>query len=287
MNKRNARLLLLSVFIARGTSFLFSKVLLRTMSPVGILAVRFLLAFLILALLFHKRLFHCSFQSLRGGVILGVLYTVCMVFEMFGLRLVDSGVSSLIENMAIVLVPVFAAALAGTLPEKWTMFCAVLAVAGVGFLSLTQKESENGALGILLVILAAVTYAVCIMATETVSRNADPIAIGVVQLGTMGVLSLAGALPTGSLTIPRTALEWSMMLLLVLLCSCFGFAFQPLGQKYLPAEEAAVLTVVNPFTASIMGILIAGESMSTVKFIGYVLILTALVLYHKRPGKES
>ena len=44
------------------------------------------------------------------------------------------------------------------------------------------------------------------------------------------------------------------MLLLVLLCSSFGFAFQPLGQKYLPAEEAAVMTVINPLTASILGI---------------------------------
>ena len=70
------------------------------------------------------------------------------------------------------------------------------------------------------------------------------------------------------------------MLLLVLLCSCFGFAFQPLGQKFLPAEEAAVLTVVNPFTASIMGILVADESVNISKITGYALILTALIFYN-------
>ena len=65
----------------------------------------------------------------------------------------------------------------------------------------------------------------------------------------------------------------------ILLCSCFGFAFQPVGQKYLLAEEAAVLTVINPLTASVLGIVAAGESLSLSKLIGYVLILTALIVY--------
>ena len=72
-----------------------------------------------------------------------------------------------------------------------------------------------------------------------------------------------------------------LLLFLVLLCSCFGFAFQPLGQKYVAAEEAAVLTVVNPLTASLMGILIAGESLNPMKVTGYVLILAALFLYNR------
>ena len=81
---------------------------------------------------------------------------------------------------------------------------------------------------------------------------------------------------------PHTGNQWFMLLFLVLICSCFGFAFQPLGQKYLPAEEAAVLTVVNPLTASIMGLLIANEGLSPYKLIGYILILAALLLYNKK-----
>ena len=51
-----AKLLLLCVFAARGTSFLFSKVLLRSMSPENVLAVRFLLSFAVLAVVFHKKM---------------------------------------------------------------------------------------------------------------------------------------------------------------------------------------------------------------------------------------
>ena len=280
MNASKARLLLIAVFAARGTSFLFSKTLLQTISPMSILAVRFLAAFFILAVLFYRKLRHCDRNSVYGGVSLGGLYTVCMIFEMFGLRQVDTGVSALVENMAIILVPVFAAVLSRTWPERKTMFCALLAVAGVGFLSVTQQTGKSGSTGMLLTILAAITYAVCIMATEKVSRDGDPVTIGIIQLGTMGALSLAASLFSGGPEIPRTSHQWALMMLLVLLCSCFGFAFQPLGQKYLPAEEAAVLTVINPLTASIMGILIAGETLSPLKGAGYVLILAALLLYN-------
>ncbi|MBQ3487540.1 MAG: DMT family transporter [Clostridia bacterium] len=280
MSKRSARLLLVFVFISRGTSFLFSKTLLETLSPLDVLAVRFLLAFLIVSLVFHKKLGHASRASLRGGLILGVLCTAVMILEMFGLRLIDSGVSALIENMAIILVPVFMAIITRTRPRKKTILCAALAVIGVGFLSLTQTQNPGGGLGMLLIILAALAYSVFIIVTEKVTQQADPLTVGIVQIGTTGALSLAASfLLSGGLRLPHTSSEWILMLLLVFLCSCFGFAFQPVGQKHLPAEEAAVLTVINPLTASVLGIAVAGESLNLSKMIGYILILTALILY--------
>jgi len=38
--------------------------------------------------------------------------------------------------------------------------------------------------------------------------------------------------------------------------------------------------VVNPLTASVMGVVLAGEGMTVLKLIGYVLILAALVIYN-------
>ena len=71
-----------------------------------------------------------------------------------------------------------------------------------------------------------------------------------------------------------------MILMLALVCSCFGFAFQPVAQKYLPAETAAVFTVMNPLTASVMGVVIAHEKLDLFVLIGYVLILIALLHFN-------
>ena len=274
-----AKLLLLCVFAARGTSFLFSKVLLRSMSPENVLAERFLLSFAVLAVVFHKKMRSISRKDVQGGLVLGALYSLCMFFEMHGLRTVDTGVAAFVENMAIVFVPLYVAVFTGALPSKKTLFCCVLAVAGVGFLSLSQVSGRSGA-GIILVILAAFTYGVCILATERVSREGDPLTIGILQLGFMGLAGLVAAPFTGTLRLPATALEWTMILLLALVCSCFGFAFQPVGQKYLPAETAAVFTVVNPLTASVLGLVAAGESFGPAKAAGYALILVSLLIYN-------
>ena len=287
MSTRNAKILLLLVFIARGTSFLFSKTLLTELPPLSIIAVRFTLSFLILAVLFWNKLRNSGKAELSGGIQLGVLYTLSMVTEMYALRLIDTGVCSLIENMAIVLVPIITAILTRTLPKKKTVFCAVLAVIGVGFLSVTQRVSRGGGLGILLAVATAVIYACCIMRTKIVSKDADPLAIGIIQLGIMGLCCTILSLLTGTFEIPHTGRQWFLIGMLILVCSCFGFAFQPVAQKYLPAETAAVFTVANPLTASFMGIVILGEKISTAKVIGFLLILTSLVVYNLDSVRDS
>ena len=42
------------------------------------------------------------------------------------------------------------------------------------------------------------------------------------------------------------------------------------------------MTVINPLTASILGIFAAGENITLLKIIGYILILLALYLYNAR-----
>ena len=254
------------------------------MSPMSILATRFLLAFIILCLVFFKKIRECTKQSFVSGVMLGLLYTICMIFEMYGLRLIDSGVSSLIENMAILLVPLYVSILTKTLPKIKTIICALLALAGVAFLSLTQIQSNKGGLGIILMICAALTYAVCILFTEKAAQKCAPVTIGIFQLGTMGFLSLLISLATKSFAMPSGQNQWILILVLAVFCSCFGFTFQPLGQKFVPAESAAVLTVINPLTASIMGIIFAHELLSPLKIAGYIIILSTLYIYNSRLG---
>ncbi len=52
---RTGCLLMAALSIARGSSFLFSKHLLGSMEPLNLLGVRFLLAFLILFIIFSRK----------------------------------------------------------------------------------------------------------------------------------------------------------------------------------------------------------------------------------------
>ena len=287
MKTRHAKILMGSVMVARGTSFIFSKNLMHSMSPLSVLAVRFLLAFIILSFIFNKKMRECNKDSIKGGLILGVLYTVCMILEMYGLRNIDTGVASFIENMAIVIVPIYVAVYTRKLPRSITMLCALVAVAGVGCLSITQNVQGTFNFGIVLAILAALDYGFCILATQKVSQKGDPVTIGIIQLGSMGLFSLLIALPMGEFSMPKSGNEWLMILMLVLICSCFGFTFQPVAQKYIKAETAAMFAVLNPLSTSVIGILIVGEAHGILTLVGYALILLSMIIYNIDEAKNA
>lgn len=70
MSVRKAELLLAAVIIARSTSLLFVKVGLGMISPFNLIAARFCLAFVILSVIFYKRLLHCNVRDIKCGAAL-------------------------------------------------------------------------------------------------------------------------------------------------------------------------------------------------------------------------
>ena len=105
LTERSAKLLLIFVIAARGTSFCFSKLCLQTLSPFMLLGIRFTLAFLLLCLIFRKSLTETlCLSDIKKGMLFGSIYFLVMVCEYTGLRTTNSSTASFIENMAIVIV---------------------------------------------------------------------------------------------------------------------------------------------------------------------------------------
>ena len=106
MSERKAEVLMASVIIARSTSFMFNKIGLETMPAFTMLAVRFLLAFALLLALFGKKVARgLDRRTVMWGALVGFIFFAVMSCEMLSLRTVNSGTVSLLENLAIILVP--------------------------------------------------------------------------------------------------------------------------------------------------------------------------------------
>ena len=111
MSERRAEVLLAAVIIARSTSFVFNKIGLRTMDAFNMLTVRFLLAFVLLAALFGRKLIKgLNRRAIAGGALVGFLFFLVMSCEMLALKTVNAGTVSLLENLAIILVPLLESA---------------------------------------------------------------------------------------------------------------------------------------------------------------------------------
>ena len=286
MSRKSAEWLLAAVIFARSTSLLFAKVGLESLSPLNLLAARFCLAFVVLAVIFWKKLRTVTKTDVVHGMILGAVFFAVMTCETFALTMTSASSVSFLVNTAIVIVPLFVAALHRKAPEHMALVCAAVTLAGVGFLTLKEGISGFG-LGEALCLVEACLYAGGIILTGKFSQEGDPILLGMFQIGFLGVFAAAGTLLVDATPhLPQNGIEWGVVLALALVCSCFGFTFQPVAQRYTTAERAAQLCAVNPLSTAVLSAVFLHESMGVQGMIGAALILLGLVLHgyhHHQP----
>ena len=275
MSTKQAELLLITVIALRSTSLLFSKIALATMGPLTLLGLRFLLAFVILAAIFFKRLTAMRLVTLGRGLALGGLFFATMVCELLGLQYTSSGTTAFLENTAILLVPLFDALLRRVWPNRSALVSGALALTGIAFLTVQGGRLALGR-GELLCLLAALFYAATIVATDRLAKRDDAVILGVLQVGCIGVLGTAAAFVFEQPALPSAAAEWGSVIFLALICTVLGFTMQPVAQKYTSTEKAGLYCALNPLIAAVLGCIFLHEDFGLKSFIGAALILSGI-----------
>ena len=276
LSRRQAELLLAGVIVARATSYLFSKLILQGMGKFNLLGVRFCLAFAVLAVLFFRRLRSVNRKTAAAGAVMGGMFFLVVSAELSGLKRMPSGNASFLVNTAIVLVPLLQAAVRRRLPQKKILLSVLLCFLGVGFLTLGGGLAFGS--GERCCLLAAFLYACTILITDRLSHSGiDTVAAGIIQVGTIGALSLAASFLTESPRLPAGATEWSAFLMLAVVCTGFGFTLQPLAQSGTSAERAGMFCALNPMVSAGLGIVFLHESFTGRTLAGGVLILLGIV----------
>ena len=136
MTRTQAELLLAAVIIARSTSYVLTKVGLQDMGKFTLLAVRFLLAFAFLAVLFWRRLLQIDRRTLLSGLAMGGIYFCVMTAELTALKTVETSTVSFVTNTAVVIVPLVQAVLSRRWPERRLQLGALACLLGVALLTL-------------------------------------------------------------------------------------------------------------------------------------------------------
>lgn len=286
MTIRRAEILLAAVICARATSFMFSKVLVGTLEPFNVLAVRFLVASLLLAILFWKRFRGIGTSTVARGGAIGIAFFITMALEMYAMTGASSSTVSFLENMAIVLVPLATALLLRKLPPATVICSCVVAMAGVGLLTLGGASGLDTVPGILLGLGSGAGYTAAIMVTARLSREDDPLVLGVIQVATMGALSFLAMLFFESPALPATPLEWGSIAVLVVVCTGFGFTLQPVAQRYLSADRVGLFCALSPLVAAVLGVAFLAEPLTPLRLAGMALIAASMFVAN-RPAKCS
>lgn len=279
MTRRQAELLLAAVILARSTGYLFTKIGLNSLSTFNIIALRSLFAFVLLAAVFRKRLKGVELKTVFRGAALGGMFFLVMTAELTGLKTTDTSTVSFLENTAIIFVPIFEAVLLRKMPKGISIISALAAILGVGLLTL-----KNGALSVTrgewFCVLAAALYAAAIIMTDRFSHKDNGFAIGLLQVGFIGFFALIASFIWESPRLPQSPTEWGVILALALVCSAFGFTFQPVAQSKTSAERAGLFCALNPAFASLLGVVFLSEPVTVQGLAGAALILLSLFIPH-------
>lgn len=269
-------LLLLVTIVAAG-GWIFSKEALAGMPPLLFIGTRFLLAGLILLGFAWPTLSRMPARRIRRGFFVGLLFSVAIGFWILGLQTSSHlGESAFINSLGILLVPIVAKLLFGDRPPRSTWVALPVALAGFALLSLNAGFKVEKSQ--LLMVCAALCFALLINVNTRVVRNVPALPLTTLQLlGVGGVLTLTSLIfERQPVALDTSILGWFMAS--VLLSSSLRFFLQIKAQGMTTPSHASVILMLEAVWTALFAALWFGETMAPLQLLGCGLIFMALLI---------
>ena len=274
--KKLAKPMIVLATIIWGTTFFIMKDTLDHVDTMFLLAFRFSLAAVILALAFWRKWKDLDLRCLWQGGVLGLFMFAAYTVQTYGLMGTTPGKNAFFTAVYCVIVPFLYWAVDRLRPSRWNVLAALLCVAGIGFVSWDGGVALTR--GDLLTLCSGFLYACHIVAVSKFSQEKDVFLLTVIQFAVMAACSWVGVTLTGGFPadgLPAQA--WWVLVYLAIAATSLGLLFQNVGQKYTdPSSAALLLALEAPFGVA-FSVLFGSESPSPLMYLGFFLIFTAVV----------
>ena len=274
--KKLARPMIVLATLIWGSTFFILKDTLDTVDLQFLLAFRFTVAAVLLALVFWKRWRHFDRSYWLRGVVMGVLLYAAYTVQNYGLMDTTPGKNAFFTAVYCVIVPFLSWALDRRRPDKFNLLAALLCIAGIGLVSWDGGLSLRW--GDVMTLCSGFLYACHIVAATRFSQGRDVFLLTVLQFAATAVCCWAGTLITGGFPtggLPTRA--WLVLLYLALAATALALLFQNIGQKYSdPSSAAVLLSLEAPFGVA-FSVIFARERPTALMYLGFALIFVAVV----------
>jgi drug/metabolite transporter (DMT)-like permease len=279
--RRTAELALVAIAAVWGLTFVMVQDAIALLPTMAFLAYRFIPAALIVAVIFWGRLRRLPPAGWRAGLVMGLFLAGGYIFQTLGLEETSASNTGFITGLFVVLTPVL-----GAVFLRHRISAAAWTAAGVAMVGLWLLSGAGGELDLRgdgLVFLCAISLAAHILATASAVKRFDVGALLAVQLGVVGLVSLAIAAAAGQLERPEGATVWSALLVTSLVASALGFFVQSFAQQHAPPARTALILASEPAFAGLFGWLLNDERLTATGWLGAALIMAAIVAVEVAP----
>lgn len=281
MTRFQANLFLLMSGAIWGAGFVAQSTAMESIGPMWFIGLRFAIATAVaapLALWEHRKAEKPTPKSnIRNFLWIGLALFAGAMTQQLGLLTTSVTNSGFLTGLYVVFVPILTVVFLRRKPH-WVIWPAAgMALLGIFLLSGGTLAGLNN--GDFLTIICAAFWALQVMLVGIfVGSTGRPMLLCVVHFAVCAVLGcLAGALfePLDMTAITNALPE---ILYAGFFSSGIGFICQVVGQRYTTAPQAAIFLSSEALFAALLGVLLLGESITTVGYIGCATIFAAMLI---------
>ena len=256
------------------------------MNTNSVLFSRFSMAWIIVSIILIIRKENLKVTKKEFGTLtaLGLLFTASSMTLYFSFHYIAAGVASTL----LFTYPIMTAVIMGLFfKEKAgfkTIIAIVLSLAGVLLLYWSDTGVALNTLGVVLVLVSALTYAVYIIVVNRCPLEMSSFKINFYVILYCAVGMAVFAWLTGNpLRLPQNAVSWFYAGWLAVVPATLSLVLMVYASKYVGATPTAILGALEPLTAVLIGIFVFNEAFGLRLAIGIVLILGAVIITAYQP----
>jgi len=267
--------MLLGITAIWGWTFLIVKDAVATYPVLNFLALRFVVATIVLAPFAFRR---PTWKTLGVGAGIGLILGAGYLFQTAGLTRTSAANAGLLTGLFVILTPIFDRVFYGSRIAPVTVVAILAGFAGTGLLTLTGGHGPN--LGDLLEVLTAVAFAIQIvwLGHYTSGHSSMQLAFGQMVPAAVVFLVLATASQGMRFQWPSPWV-WFAILLTGAVASALAFWVQTFVQQRMEPSRVALVLLGEPAFATLFAVWLGSERLSGPQWLGAALIFLSLLAH--------
>ena len=279
---------LLLIGILWGMGFVTVKIGLNAgMNTFYLMWLRFLGSFVLLSILFRKKIKKVSKDDLKAGVILGIIQYFGYVFQTYGAAHKTVGKNAFFTAINVIIVPYVFWMLNKKRPDIFSFSASIICLIGVGIMSLDSNLNFTHLnKGDVMTIISAFFFALQVAYTGYFGRKVHPMNLVLLQMLVGGLLFAGTQFATSGLreVIPLHGETLMAIIYAVVFSTAIPMLLQIYCQRLTTATRASILMSTESMFAPIFAFLVLGEMMTLRVALGAVFILFSVVVSETKLG---
>ena len=267
-------LLLAAIFW--GIGFVAMKEALQTVPIFWLLAIRFVTAFFVIALIFRKKILNIKFQEIKAGVFTGIILLCAFAGQFSALKYTEAGKLAFITSTYVVMVPWLYWKIKKVFPGFKTVIASFICI--MGLYLVTFKGNFMIEKGDIIGLVSAFFFAVHIIAVEYYVSKLDPFIMTVTQMGAIGFISLPVASFFEAWPAEITISGFWSVLYAILFCTIFAYIIQNVAQKHTTSTSTSIMLSFVSVAGVLSGIVLLGEKFTAGMIAGFFLIFLSVII---------